>query len=132
MVPHALAAAPPALLLALAVLSVLPPDVHAPLTCSDRLGAECSAFSTMGECRGRRREWMHKNCALSCGACRPVRPTPAPDAPKVARRSDNDDAWKMHVVELNDAPMLARFHRSNKQSMVRCIPCCPSRCPALL
>ena len=120
-------------LLALLALGVLPLGVQSPSVCEDKLGAECSAFSTMGECQGRRREWMQKNCALSCGACRPARPAPAPDAPKAARSAKEDEDWSNYVVELNDAAMLARFHRSNKQSMVRdagtlCVCVCARAC----
>lgn len=101
-------------------LGVLPLGVQSPSVCEDKLGAECSTFRTMGECQGRRREWMQKNCALSCGACLPARPAPpAPDAPKAAHSAGDDEDWSKYVVELNDAAMLARFHRSNKQSMVR-------------
>jgi hypothetical protein len=117
---------PPLLLLTLALLA---PRAHAPsAVCEDRLGAECVAFSAMGECGGRRREWMRENCALSCDVCRPPRPAPASagGGPRRTQRpppprpvEDDGDSWRMHVVELADAQMLARFHRSNKRSMVR-------------
>ena len=77
--PMALACA---LALLLALTQPLAASYEPPGACEDKLAdRECQEFASMGECRGRRRNWMRGNCAHTCGFCQPQR---SPSSAQVA------------------------------------------------